>query len=362
MNFTLPATVLALALSLGACGGDGGAGSGTTTARDEILEVPVRFQVQNTNRSRVPCASDSLVYEIRGHLVGPRSKLDALTPQNVTLYLHAIGWGEFYWRFKAVPGYDYATEMARLGHVSVTFEQLGYGDSGRPAGSQSCYGSEADTASQIVAQLRAGSYTAQGRSPPRFAKVALGSHATAALMTQPEAISFADVDALVVTSWADTGLFSAAILAENGNINLLCATGGEPSEGSSGAAGYHFTPPGEAAFRSIYFFDADPAVIDASVAARHRGPCGESMSAIATLAIDNTQAATITVPVLLVYGDRDGFLADATLSAPTQAALYLGNGDVSVEILPATGNALALERSAPVYRARVSAWLKARGF
>ncbi|GAC1628578.1 MAG: hypothetical protein NVS9B10_18630 [Nevskia sp.] len=355
--------VLALTLNLlllSACA-DSSSGAVTLPVVGDIVEVPVSFRVQNSNRSQVSCTSDGLSYEIRGHLVGPRSLLDAATPQAVTLYLHGIGWGEYYWHFKSVPGYDHLTEMARLNHVSVAFEQLGYGDSGRPLGSQSCYGSEADTASQIVAQLRAGTYTATGRPAPRFQRVALASHVTGALMTEPEAISFADVDALVVTSWADSS-FSPAILAANVQIVTACAGGGEPSEGSSGPGGYTHTPIAEADFRSIYFFNADPAVIDAAAAQRHRGPCGEPMSAVPALGIDLAMANRITVPVLLVYGDRDGFFANTTVAGQLQAALFTGSRDVRMEILPNTGNALTLERSAPAFRQLLSTWLAARGF
>lgn len=362
MKIFLAAGQFALVLLLAACGGGGGGGV-STTPRDEVIEVPVRFAVTNMNRSQVMCATDGLPYEIRGHLVGPRSKLDSATPQNVALYLHGIGWGAFYWRFKSVPGYDYVAEMARLGHVSVVFDQLGYGapDSGRPAGTMSCYGGEADIASQIVGQLKTGAYTATGRSAPRFAKVALGSHVTGGLMTEPEAISFMDVDALVITSWADSG-FSSEILAENVAINMLCASGGEPSEGTSGSPGYHHTPLGEAQFRSIYFFDADPSVVNAAVLLRQRGPCGEAQSAVAALAVDNGMANTVTVPVLLVLGDQDGFFTDPASAGQTQMGLFSGSMDKTLTILPGAGSALTLERSAPAFRSTVSTWLKARGF
>ena len=48
------------------------------------------------------------------------------------------------WHFKAVSGYDYATAMARLGHVSLVLDRLGYLPSGQPGGTQTCFGAEAD--------------------------------------------------------------------------------------------------------------------------------------------------------------------------------------------------------------------------
>ena len=46
--------------------------------------------------------------------------------------------------------------MARLGHVSVSIDRLGYDDSGHPQGHLTCIGSSADVTHQLVQHLRAG--------------------------------------------------------------------------------------------------------------------------------------------------------------------------------------------------------------
>jgi pimeloyl-ACP methyl ester carboxylesterase len=275
----------------------------------------------------------------------------------VTLYLHNIGFGQWYWRFKAVPGYDYATELARLGHASVVYDQLGYGSSDRSVGTQNCYGGEADIASQIVGKLRSGSYTAAGRSAPRFGKVALASHAVGGLMTQPEAYSFRDVDALIVTSWADQG-FSEEITEEAVAVNALCASGGEPKDGKPG---YVYSPRSSDYFKRLYFANAEPAVVDAATAMRERSPCGEPQSALASVAADQAFLREVTVPVLLVYGKLDAF-HDQPSSGQQQKGLYSGTRDLTAAFLENTGSALALERSAPEFRRLVADWLRARGF
>src|SRR3954471_12291137 len=109
-----------------------------------IADVPVAFRVQNTNTSQVPCQSDGASYVVRGHLTGPRSA------RVVTLYYEGFESGEWNWRFRRVPGYDYAADMAERGHASVTLDQVGYGASGHPFGFATCFGAQADIAHQII--------------------------------------------------------------------------------------------------------------------------------------------------------------------------------------------------------------------
>lgn len=338
---------------------------------DPIINLPVRFQVTNSNSSNVFCPVDGTAYEIRGNLVGPRSKIFGSTAQAITVYLHSIGWGEFFWHFTANPEYDHVTRMAQQGHVSLVYEQLGYGDSGRPGGYRSCYGGEADMTHQIVSSLRAGFYTIEGpgidgpgapATKPRFSKVALASHFASAFVTQPAAYSFGDVDALVITSFAEAPqFFSPTILTATGAVNVQCLLGAEMSDGTSGPRGYHFTPITPETFRR-FFFNAEAAVIDSAVALRHRGPCGEAQSAPVTIAADILNLRKVTVPVLLVYGDKDVVFTNPAAAGRAQAAKFTGSSDVTLRILRNTGSALPLERTAPEFRAALSAWLKQRGF
>src|SRR5437870_883718 len=129
------------------------------TVDDDVIDVPVSFAVADTNTSQAPCVSDGAKYTVRGHLTGPRSALRGDRRRAVTLYLYGFEGGEWNWHLRDVPGYDHAAEMAKLGHVSVTIDQVGYGASGRPVdGNLTCVGAQADIAHQIVQQLRSGAY------------------------------------------------------------------------------------------------------------------------------------------------------------------------------------------------------------
>src|SRR3954468_8461912 len=135
-TFALGGLALALALP------------GTASGRTGVSERAVSFAVHNTNGSRVPCASDGASYTVRGRLTGPTAALRGTTAAAATLYLHGLDVHDWFWHFDAVPGYDYAREMAKAGFASVTIDKLGYGASGHPTGNSSCVGAQADVVHQ----------------------------------------------------------------------------------------------------------------------------------------------------------------------------------------------------------------------
>ena len=63
-------------------------------------------------------------YQVQGHITAPAGALAAPKPA-ATLYLSGHGYGEWFWHFTSVPGYDYATAEARAGLTSVTIDKLG---------------------------------------------------------------------------------------------------------------------------------------------------------------------------------------------------------------------------------------------
>lgn len=371
---------LALGLMISACGGsDGGsAGEGVspsstvnsnagTTDMTEIVSMPVSFAVTNVNRSQAQCFTDGAPYTITGRLVGPRAALQqGTTAGAITMYLHSVGWGQFYWHFQEFPQVDYASQMARLGHVSLVYDQLGYGGSGRPSGLMNCYGGEADIANQIVDALRSGGYTVTGATgpAPRFAKVAMASHGVGGLMSQPSAYSFANVDALIVTAWTDFApAFNPAILLAFGGFSAFCLGGGEMSDGSSGPGYYAFFPLKEQDFAKLALTQMDPVIATAATMRRERASCGEPFSSPPTLASNSLQALlpTVRVPVLLVNGLADGMFMQP-LGANAQSMFYNSSPDFTSKLVPGAGHALALGTAAPAFRLIMHNWLAARGF
>jgi pimeloyl-ACP methyl ester carboxylesterase len=322
-----------------------------------VVSREVRFTVQNQNRSLVPCAADGQTYEVRGHLVAPAT-VAAAKSRTVTLYLHGLGYGEWFWRFTEVPGYDMAKALAERGHASVVIDRIGYDASGHPLGYASCVGAQADVAHQVIGQLRSGTYGVVGGAPVRFARVALAGHSAGGAIAQVEAYSFADVDALLVLGYADQGVSDAALSAF-GAAGVACATGGEAPEPGS-PSGYAAFGETDEEFRALMFHDAAPAVVAAASARRNLDPCGDDASLPGEIAGSNALLSRLTVPVLLACGNQDAIFPPPACA--DQAAHYSGTSDFTAKFLDGIGHALTLEKKAPLFRDVISAWLAARGF
>jgi hypothetical protein len=335
-------------------------GAPSATARGPIVDLPVSFQVKNTNTSAVPCPSDGEAYRLRGHLTGPASTLYRRPLRAVTLYLHGFNVAEYMWRAYEVPGYHYARELARLGHVSVTVDRLGWGSSDHPDGQQVCAGSAADIAHQLIAKLRSGRYRARGGDPVSFSTVVLAGHDSGGTIAQVESYSYDDIDGLIVLDYSDTG-FTPTIMQWSTQGGIDCAQGGGPAY-PGGPGGYFDLGPTDSdeELARVAFPNTDPAVIAAAFRHRQRNPCGELASIAPSAAADVARLREVRVPVLIGAGDTD--VAFTVEGEYRQRSFYGGSDDVRVQIYRANGHFPMAGRNAPIFRKRISRWLTTRGF
>jgi hypothetical protein len=348
---------------VGALAVQGGMPATADASRGDIVDVPLSFQVQNTNTSRDPCHTDGKPYVVRGHLTGPRAAVEGPAPRAVTLYYEGFDTGEWMWRFRLVPGYDYAAQMAKLGYASVTVDQVGYGASGHPQGNDTCVGAQADIAHQIIGQLRSGTYSAQGMSPVRFKTVVLGAHDVGGAAAEVEAYSYHDIDGLMVFTYQDQG-YTPFVLGIAADAGARCAAGGEPAY-PGGPGGYVYYA--HLSDWPTLMPNSDPDVIAGAIASRLRDPCGLIPSTATTASLNFAGATTgtmglgeIHVPVLLVLGALDPVFTHDGFNQ--QARYFTGSRDVTAVLMPGTGHFEMLDRNAPRFRALVADWLGTRGF
>lgn len=336
--------------------GAGSADESQTVQRD------VSFEVQNVNRSKIPCEADGKTYTVRGTITGPQQALD--NPQAVTLFLHGLSYGEFFGNYSEQPGYNFAEKQAEAGHVTVTVDRLGYDSSDKPDGTGTgiCFGSRADIAHQIVTQLRGGAYQADdAAAAPAFPEVVLAGHSVGGIIAQAAAYSFGDIDGLMVLSYSDTTVSPAAMGALETAI-AACEAGGATSEGEPGAPGYvYFGADTPEMFIMAHFFtpNADPVVVDTTAALRNMDPCGDITSYKAAVDTNKANVASITTPTLVLTGGEDAIYP---VPAQEQAALLTGVQDITSVTIPATGHALTLHNTKDQFSAELSSWLDARGF
>ena len=80
------------------------AGGSARASGPNVVKRAVTFQVKNVDTSALACPSDGAAYEVKGHLIGPASELGLGVSGghlSVTLYLHDVSFGEYFWNFKS---------------------------------------------------------------------------------------------------------------------------------------------------------------------------------------------------------------------------------------------------------------------
>jgi pimeloyl-ACP methyl ester carboxylesterase len=326
----------------------------------QVVSRAVSFSVQNVNASKIPCPQpDGATYDVKGHLTGPAAALRSKSKRRAaTLYVHGLGFGEWFWNFGGAPGYNYAQAQAKAGHVSVTIDRLGYDASGHPEGNRTCLGTQASIAHQIISALRKGRYGVEGGSPVRFRRVAIAGHSAGGEVANIEASSFKDVDGLIVMSFSYSNLPRAQLAL--GPTRDTCLRGGEPAE-PGGPSGYaFFGQPSAADFEAIMFHSASRAVRDAANQLRNRDPCGDISSIIPALLAQQGLIKTVKVPVLVICGRNDALYS--SLGCAQQRERYTRSRSTRLELVKNAGHALTLESTASVFRKKVGAWLEKHGF
>jgi len=365
------AAVILLVLMIGATGPVSHARTGSPGAA-EIIEIPVSFEVVNKNDSEFPCISDGGSYVVHGHLTGPRRDLLGEPPDGrvVTILLYGYDGGEWNWRFQDIPEYDYPYEMAKLGHVSLSIDMLGYDSSGHPPGHLVCWGSQADINHQIVQLLRDGTYEAGASyEPVEFETVLVSAHDVGPFAALVESYTWDDIDGISIQVLAHQG-FEPYIISIFGENIAECALGGEgaedPKDEPTRGGGYVFFGPPDDQFRNDLFLEdenatgpggTDPSVIEAFLAVRNRNPCGHVTSNASVIRNDLNNLQDVEVPILLVYpGPDDPVISRSGEEA--EAANY-GSTDVTTAWLD-SGHFMMLERCAPAFRLLTAHWIHER--
>ncbi len=344
----------------GRVGAEPGPRVNTAGAAAAITSVAVSFAVQNTNRSKVTCSADGLPYAISAHLVGPSSVLTGATAPVAVVYLHDLGIGEWFWHFSAEPGYDYATQMAQAGFVSVTINELGYLPSGQPPGNSSCVGGQADILHQVIEDLRSGRYTAAGGVSPAFSSVVVAGESIGGDIVEIEAYSFNDTAGLAVGGYSNQGSSQSAQqhFIQAGGV---CLTGGEDAQ-TGGPGGYAYFSTSDDDFKSTFFnaANANPAVIAAATKLRARAPCGDFNSVVSSVVVNGANLASVTTPVLLVYGEKDSSYPPS--GGQSEQGNFTGTTDLTNATVANSGHAFTLEHTAPQFRAVIADWLRGHGW
>jgi pimeloyl-ACP methyl ester carboxylesterase len=127
---------------------------------------------------------------------------DELLPgTTVQLLIDGATYNHDYWKFGGVDGttYSYARDVAARGFPTFALNLLGSRDSSHPLSDQLTIQTAAYMAHQIVQGLRDGSITAV-----QFGKVITVGHSLGSVVVLQEAISYGDIDGMIVTGTAQS--------------------------------------------------------------------------------------------------------------------------------------------------------------
>jgi pimeloyl-ACP methyl ester carboxylesterase len=329
------------------------AGSATAASSD-VVTIPISFHVKNTNTTDVFCQNpvDGKDYTVKGVVVGPRSAIRS--GKAATLYLHAVTWTSKYFTLN-IPGHNYAEEMAKRGHVSIAVDRLGYGNSDKPDGLATCFGSEADVAHQMVQALKSGSYTLGTGKATKFAKVFTSGSSVGALIANIEAYTYSDTAGVYNQSWGD---WSAGPYAgyEAVDANERCYKGGDPSVSRNSQPNYA-TFAGDS--QDTFWYASASPEIRAKTPPMQPDPCGQIMNLPFGIGADMQHLGEIDVPVLLTFGDADPVFPMG--SAEQMQFRYYGSPKVTNVNIPGASHYPILEANFPVMLDAADHWLSENG-
>lgn len=324
-----------------------------------VVDIPVTFHVVNRNTTGIPClaAPDRKTYPVHGTIVAPASAL--ASPAGATLYLNGFGYGSWFFHFKDVAGYDYATQQAQNGHVSVLVDRLGnptHDD--LPDGMATCLPAQADMAAQMIGALRNGSYDIDEGSAPHFSKVLLAGHSAGGFITEIAQEMLHPADGVAIINYTD--IPSPLALTTFAAAGQDCLLAPKRSHGTTGAPHYAAFGRTDANFRAGHFYDVDPAVAAAVLSRRNLDTCGEMLNALQALLVNEVATNLIKTPVLLVTGAKDALFSPPSGQIQVLKS-FLGSKDVTFTQLPGTGHAITLGRTHLAFVQTMNAWLTAHG-
>ncbi len=289
------------------------------------------------------------------------------TPGNtVQLLVHGGTYGHIYWDFPCpacqTGNYSYVQYMAQAGYTTFSYDRLGYGESDHPLPELVTIQMAAYVLSQLMADLKTGSY-----GGPTFQKIVLVGHsigsavvideAADATLTRPDGVilsGFLHAIDLTKVTFILT-MIQPALLDPNPRLNSLLP-------------GYLTTIPGT---RGQIFYDqsnADPNVIAEDEATKEAVTDSE-LTTFFTIAA-STISQLITVPVLEAAGQFDNIFClgafnctNTSVVQNEEAHFFSPSAQLQVIAIPQAGHVLNLQENATTaWYPQVSQWLKAHTF
>jgi pimeloyl-ACP methyl ester carboxylesterase len=301
------------------------------------------------------------IHNISGEVCATKEELRA--GATIQLLIHGATYNHDYWNFGKVNGneYSYAREVAAHGFPTFAIDLPGSGHSSHPPSDELTVDTVAGVVHQIVQCLRSGAITGIA-----FGKVILVGHSLGSTVVWQEAISYGDVDGVIVTGAAHSLTTRFGQLA---GTSFYPAAKDPKFAGSGLDSGYLTTLPGA---RKVLFYnapDVDPAVLARDEARKDVVP-GALLATGAPVATTNTTLA-IHVPVLTILGSNDlptcgpnthGDIFDCSsgaVVAKQDASFYSPEARIHACVIPGSGHDVSFAVNNELQVADAVAWSNA---
>ncbi|MEO7022219.1 MAG: alpha/beta fold hydrolase [Ktedonobacteraceae bacterium] len=283
----------------------------------------------------------------------------------VQLTVHGSTYNHSYWDFSCPAcqsgNYSYAQNMGQMGYATFNYDRLGFGASDRPLPELVTIQSDAYVLSQLISDLKTGSY-----GGPAFQKVVLVAHSVGSAISIDEAANpiLARPDGVILTGFIHfVDPIEVALLGTEIHPTLL-----DPDLRFRGLLlGYLTTDPGTRGQIFYYKPNADPNVIAEDESTKDTITDSEFATFFTIEA--TTLSQLIHVPVLEVLGQNDNLFClgtfDCTNSENVQdyeAAFFSPDAHLQVLIIPQAGHDLNLQKNASIWENAAGQWIHSTFF
>ncbi len=297
--------------------------------------------------------SDPTVYSVFGVLCSRGS----LHKKTIQITLHGATYSHLYWDWPYQPeAYSYMRRATAAGYAVLNLDRIGIGQSDRPPAGDVTIQANAYVVHQIVQALRDGDLVVHSFGRIRADRVALVGHALGSAVSIQEAVTYGDVDGVVLTGVSHT------VTPVLGSIlsSFYPASLDPRFAGQSIPAGYRTSQPGS---RGVFYSlpSMDPLVLAIDEQTKETVTTGELGTAVPALGL----SGSLHVPVLVVVGDLDRSFCSppsctASGSLASEPSFYPPDACAEAVAIADAGHGLNLQLQAPQAYGAILDWLDRR--
>lgn len=283
----------------------------------------------------------------------------------VQLTVHGATYNHSYWNFSCpacqAGNYSYAQYMGQMGYTTFLYDRLGDGASDHPIPELMTIQSDAYVLSQLISDLRTGSY-----GGPAFQKVVLVGHSLGSAISVAEAAdpSLTHPDGVLLTGFIHfVDPAELPFLGTEIHPAFL-----DPDPRFQGLLpGYITTDPGTRGQLFYYQPTADPSVISQDESTK------DTITDSAFASFFTIEASPVSrqihVPVLEVLGQNDNLFCLGTFNCTNtgnvqqyEAPFFSPDAHLQVLIIPQAGHDLNLQTNASVWESAAVQWISSSLF